>query len=177
MNAHSPPPPGAATASLAECRVAVAYEGVYERDRVMRLLQTLGQRFTDELIFSCTWWKFRYLRDPDIALVARHYASAADIVIFATDAPGLFPLPVMNWIESWVAARGKTGGLLVPLIGSPNLPAQLYSTKLFYLRHVAERSKLDYLPASELNSGWLAPVTEANATLQPHPAPPPAPAS
>lgn len=177
MNTHSPQPAGAATANFAECQVAVAYEGVFERDRVMRLLQTLGQRFTDELVFSCTWWKFRYLRDPDIALVARHYASAADIVIFATDTPGLFPLPVMNWIESWAAARSKPGGLLVPLIGSPNIPAQLYSTKQFYLRHVAERSKMDYLPANELNSGWLSPDREATTARQRHPAPSPAPAS
>jgi hypothetical protein len=177
MNTLSPQPEGAATANLAECQIAVAYEGAFERDRVMRLLQTLGQRFTGELVFSCTWWKFRYLRDPDIALVARHYASAADIIIFATDSPGLFPLPVMNWIESWAAARGKPGGLLVPLIGSPNIPAQLYSTKHFYLRHVAERSKMDYLPANALNSGWLSPLTGAKAPLQPHPAPSPAPAS
>jgi hypothetical protein len=84
---------------------------------------------------------------------------------------------VMNWIESWAAARGKPGGLLVPLIGSPNIPAQLYSTKHFYLRHVAERAKMDYLPAGALSSGWLSPVTAATAHPPPHPAPMPAPAS
>lgn len=143
-----------------EWQIAVAYEDAHARDRSMHLVQTMQRHFGEEILFSCTWWKFRYFEDPDIALVARHYASAADIVVFCTDSPGLFSLPVMNWIESWAAARRKPGGLLVPLIGSPNLPPQLYATKNFYLRHVADRTKMDYLPHTALGADLLnAPVT------------------
>ncbi|GEM_PF-2069452 len=62
----------------------------------MTLIGKLEKRFTADIDFACTWWKFRYLMDQDIAMIARHYAASADIVIFATDTPGLFPLPVMQ---------------------------------------------------------------------------------
>ena len=138
---------------LPEWQIAVAYEDHSARDRAMNLVHGLQHRFENELILSCTWWKFRYLLDPDIALVARHYAAAAHIIVFATDAPGLFSLPVMTWIESWAATRDRTAGVLVPLMGSANIPSQLYSTKHFYLRNVAERAGLDYLPHRMLLEG------------------------
>ncbi|HAV61118.1 MAG TPA: hypothetical protein DCY13_01980 [Verrucomicrobiales bacterium] len=116
----------------------------------MALLHDLQKRFSGEFSFACTWWRFRYLSDSDIALVARHYAIAADIVIFSSASAGLLPLAVMNWVESWISGRRRAGGVLVPLIGSPNLPPQLYATKLFYLREVAERAHMDYLPQTLL---------------------------
>jgi len=140
--------PTGTTGETSEWPIAVVYDDPLTRDRAMQLVQTLQKRFAGDIAFSCTWWRFRYLDDPDIALVARHYACAADIVVFSTDSPGLFSLPVMNWIESWAAARRKLGGVLVPLLGSTNIPSQLFSTKHFYLRHVAERSGMDYLPSS-----------------------------
>lgn len=136
-----------------EWQLVIAYDTPEARNRAMRLSQSLERNFGDEMVISCTWWRFRYLEEPDIALVARHYATAADIIIFSTNATGLFPLPVMNWIEAWASARSKPHGLLVPLIGSPNIPAQVYSTKLFYLRHVADRSNMEFLAPSAFESG------------------------
>lgn len=138
------------TCPYAEWAVAVVYEDRRSRDCAMKLLDALELRFRDELVFSCTWWKFRYLLDPDIGRVARHYAASAEIIIFVSGAPGLFPLPIMNWIESWTMARNRKPGALVPLFGSSNIPAQLYSTKHVYLRSVAERAGLDYLTQSLL---------------------------
>jgi hypothetical protein len=140
-----------------EWQIAVVYDDPLTRDRAMQLVQMLQNRFAGDIAFSCTWWRFRYLNDPEIALVARHYACAAEIVVFSTDSPGLFPLPAMNWIESWAAARRKSGGVVVPLLGSPNIPSQLFSTKHFYLRHVAERSGMDYLPPSVIASAASLP--------------------
>lgn len=135
-----------------ECRIIVAYEDNSTRERAMTLLGHLKKRFDHDISFSVTWWKFRYLQDPEISLVARHYAASADIVIFASDLPGLFSLSIMNWIETWTEHRSKDGGVLVPLIGSPHIPAELYSTKRFYLRHIAKRAGLDYLPQSSWKS-------------------------
>ncbi len=131
-----------------ECRIIVTYDDDSTRERAMTLTGHLEKRFDNDLVFSCTWWKFRYLMDDDIAMVARHYAASADIVIFASDSPGLFPLPIMQWIDSWTGHRSKDGGVMVPLIGSPHIPEALYSTKRFYLRRVADRAGLDYLPQS-----------------------------
>lgn len=149
-----------------EWQLAVAYDAPDARDRAMRLCEALKRNFAGEIIISCTWWRFRYLEDPDIALVARHYASAADIIMFSTNTTGLFPLSVMNWIESWAAARRKSHGLLVPLIGSPNIPAQVYSTKLFYLRHVADRANMEFLTQSTIEGGMdqLAHKTRREAS-------------
>ena len=145
MGARSTALAGDPETKLPEWQITVAYDDHSARDRAMNLVHSLQNRFKGELILSCTWWKFRYLLDPEIAMVARHYLVAAQIIVFATDAPGLFSLPVMNWIESWAAARNRTAGVLVPLMGSANIPSQLYSTKHFYLRNVAERAGLDYL--------------------------------
>jgi len=150
-----------ATGEPSEWPIAVVYDDPLTRDRAMHLVQMLQKRFAGDIAFSCTWWRFRYLNDPDIALVARHYACAADIVVFSTDSPGLFSLPAMNWIESWAAARRKSGGVVVPLLGSPNIPSQLFSTKHFYLRHVAERSGMDYLPPSFIGSVESLPLPKA----------------
>ena len=136
--------------AASECRIIVAYEDNTTRERAMTLLGPLPTRFDQEIGFAVTWWKFRYLQDPDISLVARQYAASADIVVFASDLPGLFPLSIMNWIESWTEKRSKDGGVLVPLIGSPHIPAELYTTKLFYLKHIANRAGLDFLPQSLL---------------------------
>lgn len=136
------------TTVASECRIIVAYEDNSTRERAMTLLGHLTKRFDQEIGFEVTWWKFRYLQDPEISLVARQYAASADIVIFASDLPGLFPLSIMNWIESWTEKRSKDGGVLVPLIGSQHIPAELYSTKRFYLKHIADRAGLDYLPQS-----------------------------
>lgn len=133
-----------------ECRIIAAYEDAPTRERAMTLIGHLKRTFQDEIDFACTWWKFRYLMDQDIAMIARHYATSADIVVFSSDAPGLFPLSIMNWIESWTHLRSKDGGVMVPLIGSPYIPQKLYSTKIFYLQRVAERAGLDYLPQSML---------------------------
>jgi hypothetical protein len=149
------------TGEPSEWPIAVVYDDSLTRNRAMQLVRMLQKRFAGDIAFSCTWWRFRYLNDPDIALVARHYACAADIVVFSTDSPGLFSLPVMNWIESWAAARRKSGGVLVPLLGSPNIPSQLFSTKHFYLRHVAERSGMDYLPPSVIASAESFPSPKA----------------
>lgn len=154
-----------------EWQLAIAYDVPAARDRAMHLSQSLQKKFSGEITFSCTWWRFRYLEDPDIALVARHYATAADIIIFSTNAAGLFPLPVMNWIESWASARRKPHGLLVPLIGSPNIPAQVYSTKLFYLRHVADRANMEFLTqnAFETNLENLSPSHSVQNPTDPGP--------
>lgn len=161
-----------AETNAAEWAIAVVYDDPHTRGRAMRLVQTLQKNFEGDLAFSCTWWRFRYLEDPDIALVARHYACAADIVVFSTDAPGLFSLSIMNWIESWAAARRKPSGVLVPMLGSPNIPNQLFSTKHFYLRHVAARSGLDYLPPSLIDQppvGLRPPAQTSTSNVQPTP--------
>lgn len=138
------------TWEASECRIIVTYDDDLTRERALMLIGHLEKRFHADIDFSCTWWKFRYLTDDDIAMVARHYAASADIVIFASDAPGLFPLSIMRWIDSWTERRSKDEGVMVPLIGSPHIPESLYSTKRFYLRRVADRAGLDYLPQSML---------------------------
>ena len=132
-----------------ECRIMVVYEDDPTRERAMTLVGHLKQRFDEEMEVASTWWKFRYLMSKDISMVARHYAASADIMIFASDSPGLFPLAIMKWIESWTKRRSRDGGVLVPLIGSPYIPQSLYTTKLLYLRNIASDACLDYLPPSK----------------------------
>jgi len=137
-----------------EWQLAICYDDAPARARALHLATHLHQHFEQDLVLSFTWWRFRYLEDPEIALVARHYAIAADIIVFSTSTPDLFPLPVLNWIESWIPARRRLHGLLVPLLGSRHIPAQIYSTNYFYLRHVADRASMDFLAPRAVEADW-----------------------
>ena len=127
------------------CAVVVAYEDTATRDRAVLLCDHLVNKLWDDLDFELSWWKFDFLRDPQIAAEAAAAAGKADMVVFSAHAAQEFPPTVKTWVESWVANRDGRDSALVALIGMEEDLTKGTSPIHIYLRDVAHRAKMDYL--------------------------------
>jgi hypothetical protein len=124
--------------------VLVIYEDAPTRDRAVRLCDALVSKFSPDLEFEFTWWRFKFLSDPDLALQAAQAALEADLILVSVQRTEDLPLEVKAWFERWLSDRQPSEGALV-VLHTPDeaiLPDQ-------YLRLVALRANLDYLPLTD----------------------------
>ncbi len=124
----------------------VIYEDRTTRDRAIQLCDGLVRSFWSDLHMEFTWWKFDYLCDIEISRIAVEAAAHADLVLFSAHARRQLPPAVESWIESWLRRRETRSAVLVALIGLANDQIQGLSPIHTYLREVAERAQMDYLP-------------------------------
>lgn len=126
--------------------VTVVYEDTGSRERALNLCHHLAQGFGGEIDFAFTWWRFRYLEDPDIAQAAAQAAAQADILLFSTSSHNDLPEEVRNWTELWVPRRTSGEGVLLVLTEDAD-NAELSASPLFlFLRNLARRAAMDCLP-------------------------------
>jgi hypothetical protein len=145
------------------CAVVSIYEDLGGRDLLLRLCDSLVQKFSDDLEFHIDWWRFKYLADPEIAMEAAHSAARADLILFASES-SVLPLEVRAWFEGWLPNRADADGALV--LVQPSSEGALQSLSLrTYLRRLAKRARLDYLRLTFPNA-W-AGVAKAVAGLSP----------
>jgi hypothetical protein len=162
----------------------VIYEDKTTRDRAIQLCDSLVRNLWSDLSLEFTWWKFDYLRDAEISRIAVEAATHADVVLFSAHARRQLPSAVESWIESWVQRREKRPAVLVALIGLATDQFKGLSPIHIYLRAVAERAQMDYLPhvlhtVSERADISAAAITDRaekftsvlDGILQHHPAP------
>jgi hypothetical protein len=136
--------------------VAVVYEDTGSRERALNLCHHLAQGFRAEIDFSFTWWRFRYLEDPDIAQAAAQAAAAADILLFSATRHEDLPEEVRNWTELWVPLRTRGEGVLLVLTEDTE-GVELSASPLFrFLRNLARRATMDCLPRLP-DDPWTAP--------------------
>lgn len=133
------------------CAVAVIYEDSAARNEAIQLCARLMRAFEQELEFDFTWWRFKFLLDPEIAQLAAAAAAGADLILVAVHRAESFPLEVESWFERWPAQRKLSEGALV-LIHSAGGNESQTGLSDAYLRLVAQRARLDYLPPS--GTGW-----------------------
>ena len=126
--------------------VFVLYEDVTARNRAIRICDHLRLKFEPELCFDFSWWKFLFLEERTLAAFASKKASEADMIIVSAHAGGEFPWAVEHWMESWVSRRTVWPSVLVPLIGSANEQADEVTPRHLYLKRVAQRAGMDFLP-------------------------------
>lgn len=124
----------------------VIYEDTATRDRAIHLCDSLVRNFWSDLSIEFTWWKFDYLRDAEISRLAAEAAAPADLVLFSAHARKELPPSVESWIESWLRRREDRPAALVALIGLATDQFKGLSPIHIYLRDVAERARMDYLP-------------------------------
>ena len=126
--------------------VAVVYEDTPARERAVALCQHLIQDFDEEIDFDFTWWKFRYLQDPQISRAAFRSASIADLLIFASTSGREPPASVKEWIDRWLSNKQDQECALLSLVGDAG-EADLERLPAFsYARNVAWRGHMDFLP-------------------------------
>ncbi|MBI3880130.1 MAG: hypothetical protein HY301_08690 [Verrucomicrobia bacterium] len=136
--------------------VTVAYEDDPTRDRALRLCNHLAAQLVGEVQFDCTWWKFSFLPDPVIAMQAERAASEADMVIISAAAGNELPQTLTHWIEQWIPHRKIGPSALVGLIGPADAAHQGLSPRHNFLRDVAARAGMDYLPEGVFTPGTLS---------------------
>jgi hypothetical protein len=136
--------------------VAVAYEDTGSRERALNLCHHLVQGFRSEIEFAFTWWRFRYLQDPDIAQAAAQAAATADILLFSASNCSELPAEVRDWTELWVPMRTTGEGVLLVLSEEAE-GIELAASPLYrFLRNLARRASMDCLPRTSDDS-WTAP--------------------
>jgi hypothetical protein len=137
------------------CRVCVVYEDTAARDRAVGLSHHLTEQFWPEVDFDFSWWRMRYLEDPEIAEAAALAAVEADILVVSagtlTDPPG----EVRPWFELWVPHRPARAGVLLPLLHPAGAEELSESPWLTVLEEVAQQSGLECLLPSQLRGSPL----------------------
>ena len=127
------------------CTLAVVYEDAPARDLAIRLCDGLARKFEKELDFEFTWWRFKYLSEPEIARQAGRAVAAADLIIVSIHSGDDFPLEVKAWFDGWLSKRALSEGALVLVRAPGDEEGQILSQEA-YFRLVAQRANLDYLP-------------------------------
>ena len=125
--------------------IAAVYEDPVTRSWA---LQTCAHaaRLVPKLPVHTTWWKIRLLEDPQIFATAVQAAARADVVCVSLRAAEKAPAALSRWFDAFMTQRSANEGALLALVGvTPPARPHLGST-LEYLRAVAERGRLAFLP-------------------------------
>lgn len=137
--------------------VTVVYEDTGSRERALSLCHHLSQGFHTEIEFAFTWWRFRYLEDPDIAQAAAQAAAQADILLFSASGHHELPEEVRSWSELWIPMRAGREGVLLVLTEDTD-DSELSASPLFQsLRNLARRASMDCLPRMT-DDPWVTPL-------------------
>lgn len=134
--------------------VAVVYEDDQTRDRAVHLCDQMAEELEAEVQFDFTWWKFHFLRDPILAGQAANAVSTADMVIISTHPGDDLPEHLKSWVESWIPRRKFGAAALVGFVGPADSAHHGVCPRHNYLRNVAARAGMDYLP-----EGVFTPTT------------------
>jgi hypothetical protein len=125
---------------------AVFYEDGATRGRAMQICDRLVKKFWTDVEFEFSWWRFDFLNEPGLADEAVRVAARSEVILVAAHAGRALPLPVENWINRWLPARAPGFGILVAMIGTGADRLKGLTPIHVYLREVAQRANMDYLP-------------------------------
>ena len=114
----------------------------------MKLLHAAIHNFKGlrDLEIDFTWWRFDFLRDAGMVEAAADAAACSDVILFSAHGGRELPSVVEGWIERWVSRRGLRHGILVAMIGTGEDRLKGLTPIHVYLREVAQRATMDYLP-------------------------------
>jgi len=139
----------------------VVYEDAITRNRAMDICDRLVRKFWSDMEFVFSWWRSDFLRDAQFATEAARVAAGSDLIFFSAHAGRELPSYVETWIETWLPERGKRNGVLVAMIGTVDDQIKGLTPIHVYLREVAQRANMDYLPQVV-----DAPLNQLNASIE-----------
>ena len=105
-----------------------------------------------DLDFDFSWWRFDYLRDPQVAEEAAAAAAEADLIVASMHGSGDVPGEVQTWFEQWLPRRRAGGGLVLIQNGEMEREPDTSS----YLRSIATQANLDFLPLASHGHAYAA---------------------
>jgi hypothetical protein len=128
------------------CSVTVVYEDTDARQRALALSHHLVRAFWAEIDFDFTWWRFRYLDDPNIIEAAAKATAQAHVILFSSSSSQEPSTEIQNWIELWVPRRTPGEGVILVLTAHTD-DAELAASPIYsFLQSVAHRAQMDCLP-------------------------------
>jgi hypothetical protein len=130
----------------AKVSLVVAYEDTATRDRAIGVCDGIFAQLGAETDCEISWWRFSYLRDPDLATQAADEAAQAGLILFSTHAGAGLPTHVREWIELWASRKTTQPSALAALIGMAGDAQQGLTPIHYYLQSVASRAHMDFMP-------------------------------
>lgn len=98
-----------------------------------------------------TWYDVHSLDDVQILTDAVHAALVADVLVVSLYAADELPLGLYVWIDAWLPRRTSRAGALTALIGTDE-PRDSQSFRTHeYLRAVARKARLDFIPLLQMS--------------------------
>jgi len=92
-----------------------------------------------------TWWRLSNLGQPGVLAAASSTAMRADVIVIAVRAAEGLPLPFYAWINAWSPNRLQLNGVLVALLGAPQVRNKRSGRVGDFLRMIARQSRLHLL--------------------------------
>ena len=127
--------------------VVVVYGDTRTRERALRVYDHLVEELSGDFSIQFTWWKFDFLRCPDMFEAAVKAAFEADLIVFSVHAAEKLPPWVQDWIEAWRGKREPNRGALVALIGESQIANKAAPVQTL-LHEVANASGMEFFPHS-----------------------------
>jgi hypothetical protein len=117
-----------------------------------------------------TWWRLSNLDQPGVLAAASSTAMRADVIVVAVRAAEGLPLAFYAWTNFWSANRQQLNGVLVAMLGTPQIKNQRSGRVGDFLRTVAKQARLHLL--IEQRNCSAAPAEQVNGSSQNgHPSP------
>lgn len=134
-------------------RIILLFEDRATRDHALHVLNHLVVTLAPELEIEIHTWEFETLLEPKVAWDSTELAERADIIVFSLHQGRDLPLVIKHWADSWADAREIDTGAIVGLIGLTADDEVWTSPQHQYLRELAERAHMDYLPQGLYTAG------------------------
>lgn len=155
---HFPSDPASERPGTSRCGVAILYENTAARDRAVLLSHRLAEDCWETVDFGFSWWRFKYLADPDVAVEAAEAAVQADVLIFSVRADSVPPVELHRWLEMWLPQRTTAEGVVVPLL-HPMTPEGLSESPwMLLLDDLCRQTGMERLLPSEIKRSLLFPT-------------------
>ena len=124
-----------------------AYEDAPTDARVNEFCRTLVRNFGRNCEVTKQMWLLNELRMPQLRAIAANDAAVADIVIIAIHHSESLPAELKDWIETWLARKGKHPPVLLALL-DPAHQGDSSSLRV-YLEGVAKKERLELITQSD----------------------------
>jgi len=141
------------------CSIVSVFENLSGRDLLLKVCGSLAAKFKGDLEFQFDWCRVKYLADPEVARETAQKAREADLILVASQTPGL-PADFQNWLQRWLPNRPTNDGSLVVVQTSPTGSASLPLGA--YLRLTGKGARLD---RASLLQGDLMDLAQAGRSM------------
>ena len=143
--APAEPAAGAPDESEPALSVVTVYQDPLTRYWATELWERVGQLIHCGEVCRKSW-KISDLRQAAIFPDAVQAAAEADVLVISVRDAEELPAFLYVWIDGWMPRRAGRAGALVALIGMPAQPDKQCDHASQYLKAVARRTGLDFLP-------------------------------